>query len=258
MGASVNRSYSSACALFRELNSEYEGKIIIPESEIDRVEFDESARLKLLMTILEEILHIRNYFEFVEQYGYIHHNISFQDPCMSYLMQLSYKLVDEFIVGRRKAEIVVKDEIQLFYGLDVADVIDNGIESLRQIISGTIKGEIGYGEAIPQVTNLIIFKIFDVLGRDKSRAVQENHREFNWDYSSSKYFNKLIEPFWNDILSQMELASKSIADLLKAIEEIAKIIFQFMNSLGIELSIADNGECWITFNDSWIKKIVGF
>lgn len=243
---------SPVFALPLECAGELNCWVVISKEVVDlRLNNMEGANL-LYSTLLEEFFHIKNYSDIWKDRGFIHHNTN--NKCRDYFLNASFKLLDEYIAGRKKAELLSKRSVELAFGKSLPRIMTGSINTLYRTIEGFIRGEIKFEDASTRINAVILKDIFESLSRESAR------RSHLIDPSSplgnpeeSPEYVRHIRACWQKIDLHCSSAYQQEGMFSSSEHEISIILEGFYNLLGVFFSVQEDGGCWMTISDQWIN-----
>jgi hypothetical protein len=97
LGVKSDRFHSGAMAFLYKKQGQYNSAILLPLSKIIDISSNEKSLNKFSLTFYEECFHIINYYNFLHQHGFHAYEIQNNDPCTTYLMNKTFKLIDEYL-----------------------------------------------------------------------------------------------------------------------------------------------------------------
>lgn len=245
-------SSASAFALPIEIDHRLHTFIFLAESLVRRLELGPSSYDELGLTLLEEFLHAKHYTQVYDRRGFIHYPLSVADPCQTELLDFSFHLLDEYTVGRWKAEIV---NAELSYGESLALAIDRGMHRLAKAINEASSGSVEVQEAWREVYRSLNSDVLGPLVRDAGRRALLPHKPSPaGDPSESEMFRSWVQAAWSEIAELLDASFNLPSEADDNLNRFAQVLIAFLSRLGILFTPMKEGGCWIDFNDSWSRQ----
>jgi hypothetical protein len=240
-GTYVGGDQSNACAFHVQKNTHLECYIIFGENFVQEIDPEHPYDAMIVLTLLEELYHVRLYSTRWEQKGYLYPLSDLS--CTTDLMMRCSTFHDEYIVNRWKyAFFVAQAErngtMKPFSASDFLLVaqLQQAEEKLGQIVYAATTGQIRIGTAWVSLLRCIYRDIFELLTRRAAplAAIGSSHIEKHADLSESRYYQKKVASYWQRI--QKELERSYTSDLAEADEALGIIVTtmrEFIASLGV-------------------------
>lgn len=246
------RSSADAVAVPAVTQGHLQAAIVLDAGKLAALDQGQAEIDSLALTLLEEFLHVRHYAITFERRGFIHYHL--QDKCRSWLLEIAYHLLDEYLVGRWKSDLI---EGELFYGGSLPNDIDRGLVQLAHIVQRAAKAELDVTTASLATADILIGPTFGALVREAGRRANRSGTPSPaGDPSGSSLFGLHVNEYWGPIRSHLV---ESFHNPQKADDELLGIAHQlksFLEHCGITLTPVDDGICWINFANTWADDIL--
>lgn len=248
-------SGGNSCAIAGFRNGKFRGLIILTLNDLQPHPQKEDFNIRA--TLVEELLHIHSFIDYWNIYGHLYYEYKSENVCADLLMPDAFYLLEEYVAGRRKAEIF-KNKGSFSYGLPIPEIIDKNILKLANLIVSITKGTMTADEANSLVHHSTKWGIWDPLSRDASRATHHfGENSLNWDMKESKYFEQTVKPYWKKLQKELTNGYESSPEIIEILQNIITILKDFHESLGIEFQpTADGSKCEIRYNDRWASQFL--
>lgn len=245
-------SSASAFALPVEVDHRLLTFIFLAESLVLRLEHGPSSYDGLGLTLLEEFLHAKHYTQVFDRRGFIHYPISAGDACQTELLDFSFHLLDEYTIGRWKAEMV---NAELSYGESLAQAIEKGMHRLVRTINDASKGLVEAQEAWSEVHRTLNSDVLGPLVRDAGRRALLPHKPSPaGDPSESEMFRSWVQAAWSEFEELLDASFNRPSEADDNLIRFAQVLSAFLSRIGIIFTQMLDGGCWIDFNDSWSRQ----
>ena len=246
---------SDVFALPLERAGELKCWVVISKEEVEqRLNNMEGANL-LYSTLLEEFFHINNYSDIWKARGFIHHRTN--NECRDYFLNASFKLLDEYIAGRRKADLLSKRSVELAFGKSLPKIMTESINTIYSTIEGFARGKIKFEDASTRINAVILKDIFESLVRESARRSRlVNHSFPLGSPEESPEFTRYIRAYWREIDLHCSNAYQNAAAFSNSEYGISKILESFFNDIGVTFTVQESGGCWMTISNRWINNTV--
>lgn len=249
----LTKTNSSAVALPVESKNELKCWVVVERRLCDQLIGSMDGANDLYLTLLEELFHINNYENTWNRRGYIGHQS--ENKCANFFQNISYKLLDEYIAGRNKANLLAQRSVKLGFGKSLPSLITNSVNNLFKTIDKFASGQIEFDEASSRINSIIIKDIFESMARESGRRAPYPHTKPPLgDPNESEEYKLLIKSFWEAVETQLINAHNDENKFEQSEREISKLLELFYNQVGITFKTIESGECWMTITDSWINK----
>ena len=247
------RTSAIAIALSVEDEGQLRCFVIIEQIDIDDPSPNVSALDYLALTIMEEFLHVKHYSETWARRGFIRYPTNYADDCTRELLDLAYHFLDEYLVGRWKADLV---QAELAYGGNLPSTIDRGLRDLARIVSQASGGSIDITDAWLRTYDVMNNQVLGPLVRDSSRRADAGDKQSpSGDPDDSRMYSDYLSSHWQAMLIELEGAFENADDTEDHVSDMSSILRQLLSDFGIFLSPIEAGGCWIDFNDKWSQDI---
>jgi hypothetical protein len=203
------------------------------------------------LTLLEEMLHIRHYSITFQRRGFIHYNLPPQ--CQSLLHELAYHLLDEYLVGRWKADLV---SAEIFYGGNLPRDIEDGLFRLARIVVEAASARVAISDSWSRTADIITGPTFGALVREAGRTATRNTPSPAGDPTSSIMFLDHVALYWNSTLEDLVHAFDDLRTEDEAVAQVASQLANFLEHCGVTLIPMPDGGCWVNFASQWAEGIL--
>ena len=241
---------SPVFALPLECAGELKCWVVISKEEIDLQLNSIEGANHFYSTLLEEFFHINNYSDIWNERGFIRHNTN--NECRDYFVNASFKLLDEYIAGRKKAELLSKRSVELAFGKSLPKILTDSINNLYSIIDGFVRGKVNFEDASTKINAIVLKDIFESLARESARRSHlVNPSSPLGNPEESPEYVRYIKSYWQEIDPHCSSAYQQEGMFSSSEQEISIILERFYNQLGVFFSVQESGGCWMTISDQW-------
>jgi hypothetical protein len=210
----------------------------------------------LALTVLEEFFHVRHYAGTWSRRRFVNYPPDPTDPCLRLLLNLAYHLLDEYVVGRWKAEAVSGE---LCFGANMPQTLNDGCVQLAGAISSAAAQTLSIDDAWARTHAILKASIFGPLVRDAGRRAPYPGTESpSGDPQLSLTYRLYIWQYWRHMLTSFEAAFARPESTEASDREVAALLRRFLAQVGITLSRTTQGTCWITFADRWATQLINW
>ena len=203
------------------------------------------------LTLLEEMLHIRHYSVTFQHRGFIHYDLP--DQCQTNLFELAYHLLDEYLVGRWKANVITAE---ICYGGNLPEDIEEGLRALAEVVTEAASARLAINEAWMQTADVISGPTFGALVREAGRRANRDTPSPAGEPATSAMFRTDIAPYWDPTLRHLEQAFADLQSEDEMVANIASQLVAFLSHCGVTLSPMPEGGCWLNFASHWADALI--
>jgi len=235
--------------------------IVIGDGLIQRLSLSNIYVNNVVSAILEELLHVWHYSVVWRRRGFINYTENECDACSIGLYTIASRMHDEYLVNRLKLQILstiplVKlnpdDELSttgIQYGGDIVALMNNAFIEMRNIIEQVTTKKIPISVAWEELQNWIYRGILEPLARDSAfRADTTEKLKTKQIASQSSYYRDYFDDYWVSILHNLERTIISdFTETEDALDVIVEQLKQFLETIGVTLSIIDKSTCYVLF-----------
>jgi hypothetical protein len=225
--------------------------IIIAAESLEAFDHGHAETDHFASALLEEMLHVRHYAITFDRRGFIHYNLP--SRCQSDLMELAYHMLDEYVVGRWKADLV---EAELCYGGSLPHDIERGLHQLADLVRDAATAAVDITEAWARTAEIISGPTLGVLVREAGRRANRAGPSPAGDPSTSALFLRHLLPYWRHILPRLEAAFDDLGKADDELPQVASQLHSFLDQCGIKLTTMDDGTCWVVFVSGWADSVI--
>jgi hypothetical protein len=254
-GAYVAGDVSNACAVPVQKNASLHCYILFGESFVHEIDPEQPYDAKIVLTIFEEMLHVRLYSTLWEQYGNL---IPPSDlSCTTDLMILCTGFRDEYIVNRWKyAYFVAQAEktgtLQPFSRSDFPLItrLDQAKGKLSGIVLAAATNQMSTGTAWVNLLRCVYRDIFELLARHAAplAAISPENIKNYIDLSESQFYQNSIALYWQQIQTELERSfTSNLKEAHNALENMVKTMKAFLASIGVTYHKTASGDCYANF-----------
>lgn len=211
---------------------------------------------RLVSTLLEELLHVDLYVQHFQRRGYVQPTDEHVPVHLVDLTIIASKLMDEYLVNRRKTVILASYPLADIDGQrqpfvvetptgQLESALDQSLVWLRQIVSRHMDGVVGE-ETWNEMLQWLFRGPFEALAYAAGkRASWEAPYPIEHEAAQSRFFREHVQGSWQAVAAQFERAHAStLAKFDDAARQIVNEFRAFLRHIGIDLH--DDGRFFFT------------
>jgi hypothetical protein len=252
-GSYVAGDMSNACAVPVEKDASLQCYIIFGESFVQKINPEQPYAAEIVLTVLEEMLHVRLYSTLWERRGYLYPPSDLS--CTTDLLKMCSNFRDEYIVNRWKYGYFVSQAEKTGTPISVSDfpLIDrlNQAEGkLSGIVFAAASAQMSIGDAWVSLLRCVYRDIFELLARYAAllAAIGPERIENLIDLSKSQFYQHSVAPYWQQIQKELERSYTSdLTEAHDALENIVMVMKAFLASIGVTYHKTAAGDCHVDF-----------
>ncbi|HEU5382244.1 MAG TPA: hypothetical protein VFV38_43070 [Ktedonobacteraceae bacterium] len=252
-------SLSHACAVPIEVDSALLCLVLLEESLLQQIDPAHYRSSELVSTLLEEFLHVRLYSMTWQRRGYLYPQ-HLEPSYKKDLFSICSGFYDEYVVNRWKASIFSSQALfeqdgqltsgYIQYGLPLAPTLDKAATDLSNTVHDAASGKLPIAEAWTKLLQNVYREVFDPLARDaafQSGNPPEAPKPLQGPLESW-YYRQHIMPYWEQVKVQLERSFEdNLAETDMALDEMVKILENFLLHIGVSCHETATGESYIHF-----------
>jgi hypothetical protein len=254
-GVYVAGDMSNACAVPVQKNASLHCYILFGESFVQEIDPEHPYSAEIVLTVLEEMLHVRLYSTLWGLYGNL---IPLSDlSCTTDLMNLCTGFRDEYIVNRWKYTYLVAQAekagtLQPFSASDFPLItrLDQAKGKLSSIVFAAATSQMSIGTAWVSLLRCVYRDIFELLARYAAPIAvisPENIKKYI-DLSESQFYQHSIALYWQQIQKELERSySSNLTEAHDALDNMVTTMKAFLASIGVTYHKTASGDCYVNF-----------
>lgn len=257
-GTYISGDMSRACAVPLQKGASLQCFIIFSESFTREIDPRNPYAAHIVLTVFEELLHIRLYSTLWEQKGILYPPSDL--VCTTHLLEMCSNFRDEYIVNRWKyeyfmsqAESAGPDTPFSIANFPLIDRLDQAEGKLSSIVFAVTSAQMSIGDAWLSLLRCTYRDIFELLARYAAplAAIGPERIENLIDLSKSPFYQRSVASYWQPIQRELERSfTSNLTEAHDALENIVTTMRAFLASIGATYHKTSSGDCHVDFISS--------
>lgn len=239
--------------------------LLLTESHLEGVTPRAYHPIPLVSSLLEELLHLRDYVRIWQQLGTLYR---YGEPGPRRdLSVLCGNVHSEYVACRRKAEIATTTPLfdsdsgltihNFYYGHDLKEHLDTAGTWLADMLSDAAAGTLDHDEAWGRIWDVTYRRVFEPLAREAAfRAGSPPlYNRLNNSPGRSRFYRRHVDAYWPRVRSHLERSyDRDLADLDVTFSGLFDVIAQFLHSIGLTYAWSDGSSSRFGFNPRPLRR----